>query len=109
MKSLSEFEDYCQLESGTLLRVFKVHRMDVMKLAEDRDCVEKRANDYYDMIFFDSDVIRPDTYTLMNDTRNCMHRGHVYWVADVKDRHAFEARVLKEYFHGTEFEVYVLE
>jgi hypothetical protein len=107
MKNLKEINSDVDLESGTILRIYAVHRGDVMKLIEDRDDQKKKAMDYYDLLLFDANNIKDNTFAMINITSNSSKKGYVYAVFDTEIRYAIRASIIKEYFKGVD-DVFIL-
>lgn len=108
MMNITEIDNEILLESGTILRIYGVNRMDVMKLAEYRDDPRKKAKDYYDLLLFDSSNIKENTFAIVNVTLGSSNRGYVYAVFNTESRYAIKAEVIKEYFKGNN-EVFILK
>lgn len=95
MKNLTDIAKDHEFGSGTLLRWYGVKRTN-----------RKKEDDYYDLLLFDANDIKKNTWALINCTHGSSHNGHMYVVFNCKSRLFMTADFLKDHFENEE--VYVL-
>jgi hypothetical protein len=96
MKKISDLEPDFEIASGTILRWYGVKRRN-----------KKKKDNYYDVLLFDANILKRNTWALINCTSNSSHKGFIYWQFNCKNRFIILASVLHNYF-GDE-DVYVLD
>lgn len=111
LKSINLFEvgDDRQFPSGTIFRIYNVRRLDVIKHESDLKDEERRKLDFYDFLLVDTNALSAETFSLINVTLGSNNKGEIFCILKSSEsRYFLGAKVLKEYFAGSE-DVHVLE
>ena len=99
MRPLRNLDDGELVEGGSVLRMYKVYRRDIMKFVEDRSNPDKQSKDYYELMIVDGNTLRDDVFMLINVTSINSNRGSVFGIIEnVNTRGFIKAKILKQYF-----------
>lgn len=96
MQELSLLQDGEIVSTGSIIRLYEVGRFDVIKSFLDKKKSNKKAKDFYEYIVVDCNIIKDNTYFLVNVTRNNPYLGTILCVFDEDQQ--LTALQLKKYF-----------
>ena len=77
MQKLSLLKDDEIISKGSIIRLYEVGRFDIMKTALDRKNSKKKALDFYEYILVDANLIKDQTFLLVNITADNSNRGTI--------------------------------
>jgi len=97
MQELGLLQDGEIVSKGSIIRLYEVGRFDIIKSSLDRKNSKKKAKDFYEYIVVDCNVIKDNTFFLVNVTRDNPSQGTILCVFNEIDQQ-LTALQLKKYF-----------
>lgn len=92
---------------GSIIRLYEVGRLDIIKSSLDKENEKKYEMDFYEYILVDCDIIKNNTFSLINITRDNNNRGAILCeFDDVNIDKPLTALQLKKYF-GSKARVFI--
>jgi hypothetical protein len=98
MQELSLLRDDEIISNGSTIRLYEVGRFDIMKTLLDRANSDRKRKDYYEYMIVDNSLIKSNTFSLINITKNHPNRGATLCVFDMDAKKPLDALCLKNYF-----------
>ena len=107
MQELGLLRDDEILSTGSIIRLYEVGRFDIIKTSLDKANSNKKEMDFYEYILVDCSVIKDNTFSLINITRDNVNRGAILCEFDeVNIDKPLIALQLKKYF-GSNTKVFI--
>lgn len=107
MQELRLLRDDQIISKGSIVRLYEVGRFDIIKSALDKTNDKKKEMDFYDYILVDCSVIKDNTFSLVNVTRDNVNRGTILCVFDeINIDKQLTVLELKKYF-GSNAKVFI--
>ena len=98
MQELNLLRDDEIIPNGSVIRLYEVGRFDIMKTIMDKNSGNKEEMDFYEYMVVDNSLIKDNTFSLINITKNHSSRGSILCEFDAGSMNPLTAFRLASYF-----------